>query len=67
MNWFKTSATEMDTLCLEAQVFLKHKMMFEASEDCLGIINNLCECGLITGNDAKRIRSIDGNKSKRNG
>ena len=67
LNWFKMSAIERETLCLEAQVFLKHKTMFKASDDCLGILNDFCECGLISENDAKRIRNIDGNKSKRNG
>lgn len=62
------SAIERETLCLEAQVFLKHATMFKASrEDCLRILNDSCVCGLISENDAKRIRNIDENESKRNG
>ena len=57
---------EAETLHLEAQVFLKHKKMFEVSEDCSRILIDLCKCGLISENVARSIKSISENKTKQN-
>ena len=60
------SAMEGETLCLEAQVFLKHKKIFEASEDCSRILIDLCKCGLISEDVARNIKRIGGSKCKQN-
>lgn len=67
MSLFKRSAREEKTLSLEAQTFLKFKTMFEESEDCLRILTNLGERGLITENVAIKVSRMDGNNNERNG
>lgn len=52
---------------LEAQVFLKHKEMFEASIDCLCILKDLRERCLISESLERKIITVVENKRKRNG
>jgi len=58
-GWFRGQKT------LEAQVFLKHKEVFETLKDCSHVLRNFRECYLINENQARKINSVV-DKSKRN-